>query len=160
LHLKTLEQREEPLMSEDRIERETLIAASLERVWELVTAPGFWVDEEAGRDGATAREGESSVVSNPQFGSFPVQVLEVRPQTYVSYRWASAFPGEDLREGNSTLVEFTLTPEGEGTRLRVVESGFAALTAPAEVRGRAKKDNESGWPEVLEGFRKRAEQAA
>src|ERR1022692_2099810 len=35
------------LMSEDRIERETLIAASLERVWSLVAEPGFWVADKA-----------------------------------------------------------------------------------------------------------------
>jgi hypothetical protein len=32
-------------------------------------------------------------------------------------------PGE-IEEGTSTLVELRLTAEGEGTRLRAVESGF------------------------------------
>jgi uncharacterized protein YndB with AHSA1/START domain len=114
-------------MNEDRIERETLIAAPLERVWSLVTQPGFWVADEASLPGTVAREGESMIAKNPHHGDFPVRVEKVEPPTYVAYRWTSAFPGQELREDNSTLVEFTLTAEGDKTRLRVVESGFAAL---------------------------------
>ncbi|MER5635681.1 SRPBCC domain-containing protein [Kitasatospora sp. NPDC002227] len=147
-------------MSADQIEREILIAASLERVWALVAEPGFWVAEPAAVAGTVAREGESMVASNPEYGDFPVRVEKVQPPTYLAYRWASAFPGEEPREGNSTLVEFTLTAEGEQTRLRVVESGFAALNVPEELRSKAVADNSGGWPQVLEAFGKRAEQQA
>ncbi|MFE9629639.1 SRPBCC domain-containing protein [Streptomyces sp. NPDC006463] len=145
-------------MSMDRIERETLIAASLDRVWSLVAEPGFWVADPATLTGSTAREGESLVAKNAEYGDFPVRVEKVEPQTYLAYRWASAFPGEELREDNSTLVEFTLTPEGDKTRLRVVESGFASLTGPEALRDKAVKDNTGGWPPVLDALRARAEQ--
>lgn len=145
-------------MTEDRIERETLIAAPLERVWSLVTQPGFWVADEASLPGTVAVVGESMVAKNPQHGDFPVRVEKVEPQTYVAYRWTSAFPGEELREDNSTLVEFTLTAEGDQTRLRVVETGFAALAGSEELRSRAMKDNTGGWPQVLDAFKKRVEQ--
>ena len=144
-------------MSEDRIERETLIAASLERVWSLVAQPGFWVAEEASLAGTVAREGESIVAKNPEYGEFPVRVEKVEPPTYLAYRWTSAFPGQELREDNSTLVEFTLTAEGDQTRLRVVESGVAALAGSEELRGQAVKDNTGGWPQVLAALRTRAE---
>ena len=147
-------------MSEDRIERETLIAASLDRVWTLVAQPGFWVADEASLPGTVAREGESMVAKNPEYGNFPVRVEKVEPQTYLAYRWASAFPGEELSADNSTLVEFTLTPEGDGTRLRVVESGFAALAGSDELRSKAVKDNTGGWPQVLDALRVRAEKPA
>jgi uncharacterized protein YndB with AHSA1/START domain len=75
----------------------------------------------------------------------------------LAYRWASAFPGEELREDNSTLVEFTLTPEGDKTRLRVVESGFAALAGSEELRRQAVKNNAGGWPQVLDALKTRAE---
>jgi uncharacterized protein YndB with AHSA1/START domain len=145
-------------MTEDRIERETLIAAPLERVWSLVTQPGFWVADEASLPGTTARVGESMVAKNAHHGDFPVRVEKVEPPTYVAYRWTSAFPDEELREDNSTLVEFTLTAEGDKTRLRVVETGFAALAGSEELRSRAMKDNTGGWPQVLDAFKKRAEQ--
>ena len=145
-------------MSEDRIEREILIAASQERVWTLVAQPGFWVADEASLSGTTAREGESMVAKNAEYGEFPVRVEKVEPPTYLAYRWASAFPGQELREDNSTLVEFTLTPEGDGTRLRVVESGFAALAGSEDLRSKALKDNTGGWPQVLDALKTRAEQ--
>ncbi|MCU1607718.1 MAG: polyketide cyclase [Modestobacter sp.] len=144
-------------MSEDRIERETLIAAPLERVWSLVAQPGFWVAEEASLPGTVAREGESMVAKNAEYGEFPVRVEKVEPPTYLAYRWASAFPGAELRENNSTLVEFTLSPAGDKTRLRVVESGFAALAGSEELRSKAVEDNTGGWPGVLDALKKRAE---
>lgn len=147
-------------MSENQIERETLIAAPLERVWSLVTEPGFWVADTASLPGTVAKEGESTVAKNAEYGDFPVRVEKVEPPTYVAYRWASAFPGEELREDNSTLVEFTLTPEGDKTRLRVVESGFAALAGSEELRSQAVKDNTGGWPEVLDAFKTRTEQSS
>lgn len=150
----------ESLLSEDRIERETLIAAPLERVWSLVAVPGFWVADEANLPGTVAEEGESMVARNAEYGDFPVRVEKVEPPTYVAYRWASAFPGEALREDNSTLVEFTLTREGDKTRLRVVESGFAALSTSEELRRRAVKDNTSGWSQVFDALKTRAEQSS
>ena len=147
-------------MTEDRIERETLIAAPLERVWSLVAQPGFWVADKASLPGTVAKEGESMVAKNPDHGDFPVRVEKVEPPTYLAYRWASAFPGEELRQDNSTLVEFTLTPEGDQTRLRVVESGFAALAASDELRSQAVKDNTGGWPQELDALKARAEQSS
>ncbi|GAA4311815.1 SRPBCC domain-containing protein [Actinomadura luteofluorescens] len=145
-------------MSENRIERETLIAASLDRVWSLVADPGFWVADVPGPPGGAA-EGESMVVKNAEHGDFPVRVEKVEPPTYVAYRWVSAFPGEELRDDNSTLVEFTLTPEGGKTRLRVVESGFAALAGSDDLRRKAVEDNTGGWPQVLDAFKTRVESA-
>ncbi|TFV83362.1 SRPBCC domain-containing protein [Blastococcus sp. CT_GayMR16] len=144
-------------MSEDRIERETLIAAPLERVWTLVAQPGFWVADEATLAGTVAREGESMVAKNAQYGEFPVRVEKVDAPTYLAYRWASAFPGAELSADNSTLVEFTLTAEGDTTRLRVVESGFAALAGSEELRSKAVEDNTGGWPQVLDALKTRAE---
>ncbi|GAA4562623.1 SRPBCC domain-containing protein [Planotetraspora kaengkrachanensis] len=147
-------------MSEDRIERETLIAAPLERVWPLVAQPGFWVADEESSAGTVAAAGDSTVVKNAEYGQFPVRVEKVDPPTYVAYRWTSAFPGEELREDNSTLVEFTLTQEGDHTRLRVVESGFAALAGSEELRGQAMENNTSGWPQVLDAFKTRVEKSS
>ncbi len=154
-------------MTEDRIERDALIAASLERVWSLVAEPGFWVSQEAsiwagddaGLAGAVASEGSSVMTKNPQVGEVAVRVEKVEPPTYVAYRWSSAFPGQELSEDNSTLVEFTLSTEGDKTRLRVVESGFAALAGSEELREKTVRFNTEGWPQVFDAVRSRAEQA-
>ncbi|NUP79547.1 MAG: polyketide cyclase, partial [Nonomuraea sp.] len=75
-----------------------------------------------------------------------------------AYRWASAFPGEALREDNSTLVEFMLSTEGGKTRLRVVESGFAALSTSEEKRDETVRFNIDGWAQVVDATKARAEQ--
>ncbi len=144
-------------MSADRIERDTVIEASLERVWSLVVVPGFWVVEEESVAGTVATEGATLVAKNPHLGEVTVRVEKVEPPTYVAYRWASAFPGEELRADNSTLVEFTLTDEGGKTRLRVVESGFAALRLSGEQRDSTMRFNCTGWSQVLDAVVKRAE---
>jgi uncharacterized protein YndB with AHSA1/START domain len=147
-------------MSADRFECDTLIAAPPERVWSVVVAPGFWVADEASVAGTVAKAGESMVAKNPEYGDFPVRVEKVDPQTYVAYRWASAFPGDELRDDNSTLVEFTVAGEGDGTRLTVVESGFASLAGSEELRAKAAADNADGWPKVFEAVKKRAQSPA
>jgi uncharacterized protein YndB with AHSA1/START domain len=139
----------------DRIERSVRIDAPPDRVWDLVCEAGFWLSVEPPYDGPLV-PGET-VVRTHGTSRYPIRVVEVRPKTYVSYRWASAYPDEDLDAGNSTLVEFTLEPAGEGTTLRVVESGFAALRGPEETRRRAYEDNTQGWPEELDKLRKQAE---
>ncbi|GAB3051925.1 SRPBCC family protein [Intrasporangium mesophilum] len=150
-------------MTEDRIERETLISAPLERVWSLVAAPGFWVYDKAPQsadDTVVAAEGQSVVVNHPEYGDFPVEVVKVEPQTYLAYRWASAFPGEPVRDDNSTLIEFTLASEGDQTRLKVVESGFAALVGGEQVGAKAHADNTGGWKQVIDDLVARAERAS
>lgn len=133
----------------DRIEREIVIAAAPERVWPLVAEPGFWATDSENARGTVATEGESLVVRHSEHGEFPVRVEKVDPPKYLAYRWVSAFPGEPLRPDNSTLVEFTLTPEGDGTRLRVVESGFAALPTSEANRQKVIDDHTDGWEQCV-----------
>ncbi|GAA1184394.1 uncharacterized protein YndB with AHSA1/START domain [Kitasatospora gansuensis] len=146
-------------MSDDMIERDTLIDASVERVWSLVSAPGFWVADPESIKGTTAVEGESTVAKHPEHGEFPVTVVKVEPTNYVAYRWAPANPGQELTESNSTLVEFTLSAEGDKTRLTVVESGFAALAVSEEVRANTIHNLTAGWPQVLDMAKKRVEES-
>ena len=147
------------VLIEDRIERETLIEAPIERVWALVSEPGWWaVQDKADVAGTVAREGETVVAPNSTYGDFPVRVERVDPPRYVSYRWASAFPGQELQDANSTLIEFTLTDESGKTRLRVVESGFGGLAGGDELRRQALEDNTGGWAEEIANLKARAEQ--
>ncbi|GAB3715557.1 SRPBCC domain-containing protein [Mariniluteicoccus flavus] len=144
-------------MTTDRIERETLIAAPLDRVWAMVAQPGWWVADEGTLTQQLAEEGQSMVAKNSTYGEFPVRVEKVDPPSYLAYRWASAFPGAELRDDNSTLVEFLLSIEGDATRLRVVESGFGSLTGPEDHRDKAMDQNADGWGHVLADFRTRVE---
>lgn len=149
------------MLIEDRIERETLIEAPIERVWALVNEPGWWaVQDPSEVAGTVAREGETVIAPNSAYGDFPVRVERADPPTYVAYRWASAFPGQELRDDNSTLIEFTLADEAGTTRLRVVESGFGGLAGGDELRRKALEDNTGGWAEEIASLKARAERPA
>ncbi|WP_216208174.1 SRPBCC domain-containing protein [Amycolatopsis aidingensis] len=143
----------------DRIEREIVIDAPVERVWSLVTEPGWWISDAGDRTGRRQwREGDLEVVQDPRYGRFPVRLEQTEPRRYLAYRWASAFPGEDPGTGNSTLIEFWLTERDGGTVLRVAESGFAALATTDEARERAFGDNTGGWAEQLDVLKRLAEE--
>jgi uncharacterized protein YndB with AHSA1/START domain len=147
-------------MVTDTIERETLIAAPVERVWELITEAehlGRWFGD-AGAE-IDLRPGGAMVLRWADSGASHGRVVAVEPHTRFAYRWAPfADPGgEEPVEGNSTLVEFTLAPESDGTRLRVVESGFASLAASDEQRAANVRGNTRGWEHETDELRAYAE---
>lgn len=147
---------------EDRIERDVLIAAPLQRVWDVITEPvhmGTWfgMPEPTSAD---FRPGGWVVFDHEEFGEIPVLIEEIEAPRRFSYWWALVSAGKGTRptEGNRTLVTFTLTEEGDGTRLRVVESGITQVRAEdAELEARF-KDNTEGWAIVTEDLRKRVEE--
>ncbi|MEV0374750.1 SRPBCC family protein [Streptomyces sp. NPDC050636] len=147
----------------DRIEREISIAAPVERVWAVLTEPehvGSWFGQGEPTP-VDLRPGGIMHLDHGEWGRFPTTIVTVDPPRHFSYRWASAFPGEVAVEGNSTLVEFTLTPEGEGTRLRVVETGFAGLAIPEErMKGASYESHSEGWSGQVENIRQYAERLA
>ncbi len=148
-------------MSSDRIEREITIAAPVERVWAGLTAPehvGQWFGSGKPTQ-IDLRPGGVMVLDHGENGVFPTLIEETNPPRYFSYRWASAYPGEPATEDNSTLVEFTLDPDQDGTRLRLVESGFATLDIPEDRRAQASQESHSdGWTEALKGLRQYVEE--
>ena len=104
-------------MVPERIEREVLIEAPLEVVWTVLTDPehiGGWFGDSAEID---LRPGGEAVLTWDKYGSALAVVERVEPPHVFSFRWARPL-GAAPREGNSTLVEFSLSAEGEGTRLR------------------------------------------
>jgi len=139
---------------DDRIEEQILINAPLERVWDLVSEPGWWVPSTATTP-VDHTPGRQVVRESERWGRFPIEVVRVEPRTYAAFRWASQAPGAELTPTNTTLVEFRLTPLGDGVRVNVVERGFAAL--PEDVREQAWKDNTGGWQQELASLKERAE---
>jgi uncharacterized protein YndB with AHSA1/START domain len=135
----------------DRIETDVLIAAPLERVWKLMTSAehlGRWF----GNAGAEIdlRPGGALSLSWSGFGTFHGRVEAVEPPHRMAYRWLSAKDSRaEPTAANSTLVEFTLAAEGDGTRVAVVESGFDGLDVHAADRAAALTSHTSGWNDEL-----------
>jgi uncharacterized protein YndB with AHSA1/START domain len=128
----------------DQIEREVVIDAPVDRVWALITEPehvGTWFAD-AGAE-IDLRPGGAMTMRWEQYGTVLGRVERVEPQRVFAYRWSST--EEEPREGHSTLVEFSLAAEGDGTRVRVVETGFASLDAPEAEQRRRHEENTEGW---------------
>src|SRR5579862_9137921 len=104
------------------IERDILIEAPAAVVWRTITEPdqmSLWF---ASRVDLVVEPGAHGYMGFGDQGG-PVVVEVVDPPTRFSFRWNHP-PEEEPVAGNSILVEFILSSEGdERTRLRVVESG-------------------------------------
>ena len=144
-------------MTNDRIEREIFIDAPMEKVWSLISEPAWWVGDAPGP--SRVHVDGTHVVAETRFGNFPVLIERVDPPNYMACRWASSFPGEEPKEGNSTLIEFTLIPEANGTVLRVVESGFSQLTTNNDDRMKFFRENTEGWKQQLDYLRQLGEKS-
>ncbi len=142
-------------MITDSIEREIVVAASVPRVWEVLTRAeyvGRWFGAETAE--IDLRPGGSFVMRWAEHGTGRARVERVEEPTpsnpgLFSFRWALE-PGVEPTPGEETLVEFTLAEKGDGTLLRVVESGFSALDRPAEKQEWHRERNVDGWRQVLD----------
>ena len=145
-------------MAEDRIEREIMIAAPRERVWEIITQAehvGIWFGDSAEVD---LRPGGAIVLRWDKYGTMRGIVEKVdKPHTF-SYRWNPGVKDEQPATETSTLVEFTLTSQGAQTRVRVVESGFSRLQRTESDRAEQFKDNYDGWATQLADLQQYVEQ--
>ena len=133
----------------DRIEQEVLIDAPPERVWEAITEAehlGTWFGD-AGAE-VELRPGGRLVLKWKEHGEFFGRVEQVDAPRFFACRWARPQRTEPA-PGNSTLVEFFLAPEGAGTRLRVVESGFRGLAGTPVENAEYAAGNVEGWKAEL-----------
>jgi uncharacterized protein YndB with AHSA1/START domain len=127
----------------DRIERTMTFQVPRELVWEALTdaeAISKWFGDDTEID---LKPGGEAVF---RWGEVEVRgtVEAVEPPSRFSYRWE---PSHTPTGGPTTLVEFTLEEIAGGTRLTLVESGFADLAAES------RQDNEYGWDDELSHLR-------
>lgn len=140
-------------MVANSIEREIVIEAPVEVVWGVVTEPEQivqWftdtaeIDLRPGGDGVLTWDEKATTAKTT--AHMRVQAVE-KPHRF-SFRWTHP-EGAEPNEGNSTLVEFILTAEGEKTRLRVVESGMAGTDWSEEQKADFVRGHSGGWPRHL-----------
>ena len=135
-----------------QIEKDVLIDAPVDVVWRVITEPEQivrWFSDEADIDLRPGGDGRLVFRSGE---SYQLQVEAVEPPHRFAFRWVQP-QGWVARPENSTVVEFTLEPEGSGTRLRVVESGFDNVDWADERKTRYIERHTDGWTRLLERLR-------
>ena len=140
-----------------KIERSIHIQAPPSRVWRAIAnvaefAAWFQVKAE-GEFTPNGRVRMTSTYPGYEGISFFVEVVDVEPESRLSWRW---HPGAETPPDNEpmTLVEFLLTAEDGGTRVTVIESGFDRI--PLARRAKAFQDNTQGWEQQLLSLQKYA----
>ena len=137
----------------DRIEKSVELRADVGRVWRALTDHrefGTWF--RAALDGpfVVGRTVLGRItIPGYEHLRFTAHVTAIEPERYFAFTWHPypIDPDRDYTQEEPTLVEFTLSPSGEGTLLRVVESGFDRL--PADRREDAFRMNSNGWAAQL-----------
>ncbi|MCV7401471.1 SRPBCC family protein [Mycobacterium fragae] len=156
-------------MSTDRIEKQVVLRAPLDRVWRAISDSdefGRWFG--ARFDGPfvagssvtatitpTTVDDEVAELQRPHAGAKATwQIVAVEAQRRFAYRWHpyAVEPGVDYDREPTTLVEFTLSETPDGVLLTIVESGFDAI--PEVRRSTAFEANSGGWAKQVELVRK------
>ena len=132
-------------MSVDQITQTLDFPFAPERVWRAVTEPEElcrWFGDQIIMEPTV---GSEIVFIWREHGRSTGRVEAFDPPHTFAFRWRAHGIAEDvpLAADNSTLVTFTIIPNETGTRLEVVETGFAAL--PPEIRATAYRENDHGW---------------
>lgn len=136
------------LQLKDTIQREIHLKAPLGKVWNALSEPGGITKWFCDRIDGSLEPGSHAVFS---WGQHSVNVLIVTVETEheFAYRWrpgSMGTTGEITESEPTTLVRFLLEEEPEGTKLTMIESGFASLP---ENYFEAFDENTQGWEEEL-----------
>jgi uncharacterized protein YndB with AHSA1/START domain len=122
------------------IERELVIAASPETVWQFLVDPdkaGTWMGKQSWSEPRVGGAYRVEVIPGHIASG---EYLEVDAPRRLVHTWG--WEGENPVQPGSTTIEYELTAEGEGTRLRFVHSGL-----PTE---ESKASHTKGWDHYFE----------
>lgn len=147
----------------DVIRKTARLDAPLARVWEAISDSrqfGAWFGAEfdapfvagttiSARIRPTTVDPEVAALQAPHAGlPFTVIVAHVEPPHRLAFRWHPHGTGGAGHEADpTTLVEFVLAADGDGTRLTITESGFDKIAL--ERRAQAFTANDGGWTHQL-----------
>ncbi len=149
-------------MEQGSIEREIVIAASPEVVFDVISSPAhireWWngaeTDVEA-QAGSVAEIAWGRGTDDPHIESMTVVAAE--PPRLFSFRWVYG-PDAVATPTNSLLVTFELRAEGDGTVLRMTETGFRERGWEIAVLEECYADHVNGWDLFVPSIRDYAEQ--
>src|SRR6478672_10063525 len=131
------------------IEREIHVEASPDIVFEVISSPVHlqeWWPDEATLDPTPGATGQLVFGDgdDPRAHVAEITVVDADPPRLFSFRWV--YPeGEVATDSNALLVTFELTPSGDGTLVRMTETGFREKGWEVAVLEEHYNDHVSGW---------------
>lgn len=133
----------------DRIEKQIMLKAPIERVWRAVSDArefGAWFGVRF--DGAfEPGKAMTGKITSPGYEhvTFNCQIVKLEAPHHFSMHWHpyAVDPSVDYSQEPMTLVSIELSQAPGGTLLRVVESGFEHI--PVARRAQAFRMNGEGW---------------
>ena len=130
----------------DRIERTISVAQPPEKVWAAITTAEGLRTCFVQKATVDLRVGGLAQLTWDGGYTNELRIERLDPPRVFGWTWAiSGLPEDDPRR---TYVEFTLEPDASGTRLTVVETGFAQL--PSDLHSGAYGGNVEGWQKELD----------
>ena len=140
------------MSSTDRIEKTVHLRAPVSRVWRALTTVSefntwFQIELEGSFEVGRRVEGQADCTGDMRIW---VEIEKMEAERCFSFRWNPE--DKPMEPEVTTLVEFRLQPDGDGTRLTVVESGFDGI--PPERRTLAFSRNEEGWRMQIENIQR------
>ena len=131
---------------QDTIERQLVIPAGRQRVWDAITASDQIAKWFSDTVTMKLEPGSPIVFHWDGYGDRRGRVETVDPPNRFAYRWIPTDETDQsilFEQVPSTLVEYTLDETTEGTRVTVRESGFSDL--PEDIREQMIQGNTEGW---------------
>jgi uncharacterized protein YndB with AHSA1/START domain len=146
-------------MNTDRIEKQIVLQATLERVWRAISESarfGAWFGVEfdgpfvagtkvSGRIVPTQVDPVVAKLQEPHRGHpFHMTIDQIEPMRLLAFRWNPGVEADpDGAETPTTTVTFELSNVDGGTLLTITESGFDQF--PLDRRAELFKGNDEGW---------------
>ncbi|MBP0579165.1 SRPBCC family protein [Labrys sp. LIt4] len=145
----------------DRIEKTIELNAPVERVWRALTDHeefGTWFRVKLDGPFVPGQISRGHITyPGYEHVAWEAKIVSMDKPRLFSFTWHpyAVDPDVDYSKEKPTLVEFHLRPEGTGTHLSVIESGFDAI--PAHRRAEAFRMNDGGWAEQVKNIKAHVE---
>lgn len=132
----------------DEIVRSIYIAASTDTVFDIVSEPGWFINDGTYREHTIESDGTTARVTDPVHGTFEIEIVELVAPHRAVFRWLGGDSGA-VEDTPQNTVTFTIEPIEDGVILTVTETGFASLDTDAADRRRRFDENSTGWEKEL-----------
>ncbi|HMI40364.1 MAG TPA: SRPBCC family protein [Sphingomicrobium sp.] len=146
------------------ITKTTHVKAPIDRVWRAISDHkefGQWFNVALDQP-FQAGQTSTGKITHPGFEhcAWNAEIEAIEPTRRFALRWHpfAIDPDVDYSDERTTLVEFLLEPEADGTRVTITETGFDKL--PEARREIALRSNTQGWAAQANNLREYAEARA